>query len=143
VDAQKERYIIYAVLGVVFIGLAIWGVAAYSSQRASKEADEKADTLLQKFDKAGLPELDKDQVVQQFGTDGGAVCESPVGSLAKALLKQNLSNGAGGPGQRPIISDRDVLEGQLLVVSTYCPEKAPKVSSLINDFHFDDVIKGE
>ena len=50
-----------------------------------------------------------------------------------------MSNGADGPGQRPIISDRDIALADTLIIDTYCPNKLPDFKSKIDKFKFDDI----
>jgi hypothetical protein len=54
---------------------------------------------------AGSPRIpDQGQIARAPGTDDGAACSDPSGAPKNALYRVNLANGAGGPGQRPIIA---------------------------------------
>ncbi|MFF1503416.1 hypothetical protein ACFVZR_26850 [Streptomyces sp. NPDC058316] len=55
--------------------------------------------------RAGCPGPDTGTVQRLLGTDRGIVCESPDDALRTALWRIQLSNGSGGPGQRPVIAD--------------------------------------
>ena len=138
---HKHPVWLYALLGAAAVALAIWGVAAYRGHKADQESQDKAQQLQQRFEAAGLPQFaDTDQIARTLGTDGGAVCETPGKSLADGFLKIQLSNGAGGPGQRPVTVAKEVLQGELLIVQTYCPEKLDKFKDFVDDLDFDNVI---
>jgi hypothetical protein len=62
-------------------------------------------------------------IVDVFGDDGGATCAKPNSALKRGLLLGELTNGAAGPGARPIIADNRVVQGQLLVMKVYCPDE--------------------
>jgi len=133
---------LYVLIGALVVGLAIWGVVAYRGHHASARAKAKAEELNQKFEANSLPTFaDTDDIARILGTDGGAVCEAPGKALTDALTKFNLANGAGGPGQRPVISDTDVLKGEFLIVQTYCPQKFGKFEDFFKDFDFDSVVR--
>ena len=140
--AHKHPTWMYIVIIVVLIALAIWGIAAYRGHKADEESQQKAEQLQQKFEAAGLPTFaDTDTIARLLGTDGGAVCDTPGKALAQGMLKLQLSNGAGGPGQRPVTVAREVVQGELLIVQTYCPDKLPDFQDFVDDLDFDDVVK--
>lgn len=133
---------LYVILGIVVVGLAIWGVIAYRGHKADEEAQQKAAQLQQKFEAAGLPQFaDTETIARTFGTDGGAACDTPGEALADGFLKLQLSNGAGGPGQRPVTVARQVVLGEILIIQTYCPDKLGDFQDFVNDLDFDNVIK--
>jgi hypothetical protein len=132
---------LYISIGVVLVALATWGVIAYRGHHASARANAKAEQLNQKFEANGLPTFaDTEDIARLLGTDGGAVCDTPGKTLSQALTKFNLANGAGGPGQRPVISDTDVLKGEYLIVQTYCPQKLEDFKDFFKDLDFDSVV---
>ena len=53
-----------------------------------------------------------------------------------------ITNGAGGPGARPVIADRNLLKGQLLVIKVYCPEYIDDFQEFADDLKTADVAKG-
>jgi hypothetical protein len=139
---HKHPVWLYVLLGVVVVGLAIWGVAAYRGHHETQQAEQKAEQLQQKFAAAGLPQFaDTEDIAKTLGTDGGAACDTPGRALADGFLKIQLSNGADGPGQRPVTVARDVLLGELLIVQTYCPDRVEAFKNYFDNFDFDDVIK--
>jgi hypothetical protein len=78
-------------------------------------------------------------VITCVDRDGGAGCANPDSALQQARWQQGMSNGADGPGQRPIISDRDIALADTLIIDTYCPNKLPDFKSKIDKFKFDDI----
>ena len=133
---------LYVLLGCVVVGLAIWGVIAYRGHKDMQAANTKAQQLQDTFKAAGLPTYpDTLQVARTLGTDGGAVCETPD-TFAKAFLKLQLSNGAAGPGQRPVRVANQTLKGELLIIQTYCPKKLSEFQKFVNTLNFADVVRG-
>jgi hypothetical protein len=139
-SAEGDR-LVYGIIIAVLVLLAIIGVITYSSNEESAEAQQLAAELTQKFEAAGLrtPE-DLDILVRSLGTDGGAVCENPGNALGRALLFDNLTNGASFVGRRPVIADTRLLQGELLILDTYCPETVQEFRDKFDDLKTDDVI---
>jgi hypothetical protein len=133
---------IYWIIGGVLVVLCVVGLVTYSGNKETKEAQDKAQQLTQKFQSAGLrvPE-DQNVFVRSLGTDGGAVCDNPASALGKAALIDTITNGADFVGRRPVIIDRRVLKGEALILQTYCPEKLPDYQSKIDDLKTDDTLK--
>jgi hypothetical protein len=140
--AHKHPTRLYIVIIVVLVALSIWGIAAYRGHKADEEAQQKAEQLQQKFEAAGLPTFaDTDEIEKTLGTDGGAVCAEPDKSLTQGFLKLQLANGAGGPGQRPVTVAKETVQGQILIMQTYCPDKLPDFQDFVDDLDFDDVVR--
>jgi hypothetical protein len=133
---------IWWVVGGVVVVLVVIGLITYSSGSDSREAQRKAQELTQKFEDAGLrvPQ-DQDILTRSLGTDGGAVCENPLNALGKANLLNTMVNGASFVGQRPVIVDRSTLQGELLILETYCPDKLQAYKDKIEQFKTDNVLK--
>lgn len=139
---HRERQIMYAVAGVVVLVLVIVGLVVHSANAQTKEAKAKADQLIAALQRHGVQNPpSQEQIVGVLGTDGGATCDNPSKSLAKASLFSLLMNGAAGPGMRPIIADSSALKGQLLILQIYCPDQFPQVQDLVNKLKTADVIK--
>ena len=51
-----------------------------------------------------------------------------------------MFNGADFVGRRPVRVDRRVIQGQLLIMETYCPDKLQDFKDDFQDLKFDDVI---
>ena len=136
--------LLYSALAAVVIGLMIIGLFAYTGKQENEQAQQKAQELTQKLQQAGLRAPDQDIIVRTLGDDGGAVCETAEdadGGLAKAILYDQLANGASHVGRRPVIVDRRVVQGAALIVETYCPEQIEQLRETIDDLEYDDVIE--
>jgi hypothetical protein len=133
---------IYWTIGAVVVVLMIIGVITYSSGKDDRQAQQKAEQLTQKLEAAGLPVPEnQDTLTSVLGTDGGAVCENPLSALGKALLYDQLTNAGSFVGRRPVIVDKHILQGEALILQTYCPDKYEKYQDKINDLKTDNTIK--
>ena len=141
-STDRQRRTIYIVAGVVVLVLLVVGLFTYRSAKSSQQAEQKATQLIAALAAAGAPTPSKDMVVRVLGDDGGALCDDPAGGLRKAILFDQLTNGAGGPGMRPVIADRRVVAGQLLVLKIYCPDKLPSFQEVVDNLNLDNVVKG-
>ena len=129
-------------LGGVLLMLTILGLITYSSNERTAQAEQKAQELTQKLEDAGLRAPVSDDVfIRTFGTDGGNVCDNPGSALGHATLLSLMTNGASHVGQRPVIVDRRLIQGQLLIMETYCPDELDEFRDKVEDLDFDDVIK--
>lgn len=133
---------IYWIIAVAVVALAIFGVVAYDQAQDDEEARAKAQQLTQKLQQGGLVVPDQDTIVASLGNDGGAVCENPANALGKAILADQLTNGASHVGRRPVIADSRFVEGELLILQTYCPEEAQEFKDEVVDaLKFDDTVE--
>jgi hypothetical protein len=121
-QSPRERTWIYIVVGAISIVLVVLGLVLFDSAKETKEAEAKADQYIAALETVGVPAPPRDEVVRVLGSDGGATCDDPNDALSRATLKSVMSNGAAGPGMRPVIFDRRYLAGQLLILKIYCPE---------------------
>ena len=138
---SRSGHLLYWIIGAIAVVLAIVGLFTYSAHKATAEAQDKAQQLTQSFEQAGLAvPQDQDIIVKTLGTDGGAVCDNPGDALGKAVLFDQLVNGAAGPGRRPVIVDRRILRGQALIMQIYCPDKLQDYQDTINDLKFDNTL---
>ena len=134
--------LIYWIVGATVVLLMVIGLFTYSAANDDEEAQAKAAELTQKFEQAGLPvPEDQDILVRTLGNDGGAVCDNPADALGRALLLDQLSNGASHVGRRPVIADRRAVLGQALIMETYCPDELEEFRQNFDDLKYDDVIK--
>jgi hypothetical protein len=132
---------IYWSVGAVVIVLTIIGLITYSGKKEDQQAQQKAEQLTQKLQKAGLPVPDQDILTRTLGTDGGNVCDNPASALGKALLNDQITNGADFVGRRPIIIDRRVVLAEALILQTYCPDKVKDYQDKIDDLKYDNTLK--
>jgi len=134
--------LLYWIIGATVVLLMVVGLLTYSSHESTEEAQAKAAELTQKFEQADLPvPEDQDILIRTLGDDGGAVCDNPADALGRAILLDQISNGASFVGRRPVIIDRRALLGQALIMETYCPDELATFRENFDDLKFDDVIK--
>lgn len=141
VHDDKRTWIYWVAVGLLVVFMVI-ALVTFSSARSSAKANEKADQLIAAMADVGADPPSRDQVVRVLGDDGGAICEDPADALKRAVFNSLLSNGAAGPGQRPIIADERVIKFEVLVISIYCPDELEDFVSEFEDFDFEDVIRG-
>ncbi len=122
-SSRRHRVLGYLVAGVVTGALLVAGSLLYHSARSDAEAGAKADQLIARLGQAGARVPAHDQVVRLLGTDGGTICVDPASALTRATSDSGISNGAGGPGARPVRSPATVVRGETFVVEIYCPGK--------------------
>jgi len=138
-QSTRERSWIYITALVVLGVLVVAGLIAFSSARETRNAEEKADELIAALEDAGARTPDRDQIVRVLGEDGGATCENPNDALSRAVLLSQLSNGATGPGARPVVADSRVFQGQKLIIEIYCPDELDDFNEFVDDLETDDV----
>lgn len=130
--ASEHRWLYVGAI-VLLVALAVVGVIRYNNVSTDREATDKANQLADAAVAAGYPRPNISTVKRALGTDGGQACEKPGTALTTALWKINLANGATGPGQRPVISDRRAVQAEKKVLEIYCPDKLHKIEDKIND----------
>ncbi|MGH3041967.1 MAG: hypothetical protein ACRDNG_09570 [Gaiellaceae bacterium] len=132
---------LYWIVGGTLAVLLVVMLVAWEYDRSSEEADQKAGELIAAFEADGLPTpANPDQIARVLGTDGGAICETAGEDIPQGLLRIHLGVG-GAFYTRPVTVDRRVLQGELLVVETYCPERLDDFREFVEDHDFDDVIR--
>jgi hypothetical protein len=58
-------------------------------------------------------------------------------------IKYGLAtNGAAGPGLRPVIADNPLVQVGLAVVKTYCPQELPEFPQTAEQFKTADLVNG-
>ncbi|MBB5873976.1 Tfp pilus assembly protein FimT [Allocatelliglobosispora scoriae] len=139
-DPRKQRMVAYVLLGAVTLIAIVSGLVIFNGAKATKQANTKASELATELTAAGLPAPDQQQIARALGSDGGAACSDPSNSLKRAMLYAGITNGAAGPGQRPVIGDSKIVQGQRLIIKVYCPDQLADFDKLVADLDFDDVI---
>jgi hypothetical protein len=143
VDKTKTNWITYLVLGVIFFFLAVIALFVFQTAKEGAQEQAKADEFTAALTAAGLTAPSKDQIVRTLGTDGGAVCAADPGSgLLRASVNAHLTNGAAGPGQRPVIAPANAVEGIKIIIQVYCPENLDEFNEYVAGLKLDDVLKG-
>ena len=141
VMTESNHNWLYWAIGGVALVLCVIGLVTYSAKKENQQAQAKAQELTQKLEAAGLrTPVDEKVFVRTLGDDGGAVCDNPGESYGKALLHEQLTNGADFVGRRPVIVDRDILRGVALILDTYCPDQLQHYQDAINDLKTDDTV---
>jgi Tfp pilus assembly protein FimT len=138
-ESKRERSWIYITALVVLGVLVVAGLLAFNSARETRNAEDKADELIAALEDAGARTPDRDQIVRVLGEDGGATCENPNDALSRAILLSQLSNGATGPGARPVVADSRVFQGQKLIIEIYCPDELDDFNEFVDGLETDDV----
>ena len=141
-DERRTRRTTWLVFTVIFILLTALGLLFFRSTASTERAREKAGQLSAEFASAGLRVPSTDQIVNVLGDDGGATCDDPNSALKRGALLGALTNGAAGPGQRPVIADNKAVQGQLLVIKVYCPKELDEFRQTVEDLKLDNVAKG-
>jgi hypothetical protein len=140
-DEKRTRRTTYLVLGVVLLLLLGTALLFFRSARSTEQAEQKADQLIAALSAKGLRTPKKEQIVTILGDDGGAVCADPNAALSRSILYGQLTNGAAGPGTRPVIADNRALQGQLLIISIYCPDQLAAFAEWAADLKLAGVVK--
>ncbi|GAA3349285.1 hypothetical protein GCM10020358_70820 [Amorphoplanes nipponensis] len=141
-DTDRTRRTTYIVLAVALLLLTGVALLMFGSARSDARAEEKADQYIAELSANGLGTPSRDRIVQVLGDDGGALCADPASALNRAALYGALTNGAGGPGARPVIADHKVLRGQLLAIKVYCPEELENFTEVVDGLTYADVAQG-
>ena len=138
----NTRRITYIVIGAVLLVLLIVALIAFNSNKETQAAEQKADQLIATLGQAGLRAPPKDQVVRVLGDDGGTVCADPQLALKKTIMYGLATNGAAGPGLRPVIGDNLLTQAGLAVIKTYCPDQLPDFPQTAEEFKTADLVNG-
>jgi Tfp pilus assembly protein FimT len=136
---RRERTVIYVVTVALLVILGVIAVIMFLTAREGAQAQDKAEQFIASLEAEGVDvNLTPEQVARVLGDDGGVVCADPGSALTRALLLDRLSNGAGGPGQRPIIAEDRLVQGELLIIETYCPDELEDFQQFIDDLNTVD-----
>ena len=138
-QTKRERSWIYYTALAVLGALAVIALFTFAGAKETREAQDKADQLISALEDAGARTPDRDQIVRVLGDQGGATCANPNDALSRAILHSQLTNGATGPGMRPVIADSRVVQGQLLIIEIYCPDELDEFKAYVDDLKTDDV----
>ena len=135
----RERTWLYIVVGVLVVVLIVVGLFTYHSAKTTAAAEAKADQFIAALGADGVPaplKVERDRVLEG---NGGATCGDPNNTMNSAILYSTLSNGAAGPGMRPVVFDKTMLGGQLLILKIYCPEELPSMQKFVDKLKSADV----
>jgi hypothetical protein len=140
---HRHNAIVYWLIGGAALVLVVVGLIAYRGAKQDQAANQKADQFISQLRAAGVQRVPStDQVARVLGTDGGSTCQDPGNALRRSTLFGMLTNGAGGPGIRPVIADTNLIRrGQLLIIQTYCPDQLDSIKSWFDDLRHGDVVR--
>jgi hypothetical protein len=142
-STQKDRRLVYIVITVALVLLLIICLVFYRRAESNQEAQDKANQLIAALQQAGVRAVpSQEQIAGVLGDDGGAICKNPASALRQALLFSQLTNGAGGPGIRPVIADSKIFKGELLVIQIYCPDELPQFQQMVEQLKTAGVAGG-
>ncbi|WP_157845551.1 hypothetical protein [Kitasatospora phosalacinea] len=117
------------------------GLLSFTQQHDTDESFRRADELVSKLQENGCPTPDREQVARTPGTDGGAVCEDPASALKTGLHRVPMSDGAAGPGQRPVIVASRAVQAEESILGVYCPDQPAGYQEKIKDIKTDDTVR--
>lgn len=137
-QSRRERSWIYITSCILLGAVLIAGLIAFRGARETARAEDKADELIAALEEQGARTPDRDLIVRVLGDDGGATCQDPNAALNKATLFSLLSNGASGPGLRPVVAESRAVRGQLLIIETYCPDELDDFKKFVDDLETDE-----
>lgn len=139
----RERRAIYLTIAAIIAVLLVVALVVHRSGTKTRESEAKADQLISALQAAGLRAPARNTIVRVLGSDGGAVCANPGQALNKASLLAQLTNGAAGPGVRPVIAVSRVVRGETLVIKTYCPDKLADFQKVLDSLDLSEgVVNG-
>jgi glutamate:GABA antiporter len=137
----KSRDVVPWLVGGLLVVLAALGIVVFKQGHDDRIARDRADQLVSLYRSHDLSvPVSHKTIVRVFGTDGGAVCDNPNGSLTRAIQNQQLASG-GNVGSRPIRADRRVVTGEELILQVYCPSKLPAYRRYVDSKRYDRVIR--
>ncbi|WP_330241993.1 hypothetical protein [Streptomyces sp. NBC_00525] len=138
--ASEHRWLYVGAI-VLLVALAVVGVVQYEKVKANNQATRKAEQLADAAEEAGYPRPDVGTIARTLGDDGGQVCEKPGSALKSALWKISLSNGATGPGIRPVIGDTQAVRAEAKILEIYCPDKLDKIEDKLDDLKTENTVR--
>ncbi|MGW8565975.1 hypothetical protein [Isoptericola sp. NPDC055881] len=135
----RRRWITYtaaAILVLVLGAIMMIQFAGHQDRQDEREAEQKAATLHAAFADIGITAFSEETIARVLGSDGGGFCTDPA-ALVDATANLGASNGAAGPGLRPSVLDERRLQGDRLVIETYCPEQLDAFEAYVDSLNLD------
>ncbi|MGW4353264.1 hypothetical protein ACWELJ_14405 [Nocardia sp. NPDC004582] len=141
---ERTRRLVYIAVAAVLVAVAVAGVIMFQQTRTrDDDAMSKARELSSRLEAAGLAAPDPTTIADSLGKDGGLVCQDPSSPLIKARYRASISNGAAGPGSRPVIADDEVLKATALAITTYCPDRLAAYLKSVGDLKTGDTVDSD
>ncbi|MDR7083934.1 Tfp pilus assembly protein FimT [Arthrobacter ginsengisoli] len=132
-STKRGRSVLYIVSMILLVVFAVIALVNFRSARETQQSLEKADQLIATIEAAGGTAPQREQIARVLGDDGGAVCANPNDALSRATFLSQLSNGATGPGSRPVIANARIVQGELAILQIYCPDELAEFQQFIDD----------
>jgi len=132
--ARRCTAILAAALG---IGLGACTPAGSASDPDSDAAQALAAQFDENLAAAGLPAVDIATATALYGTDGGVSCEN-VGELQHELSLSQFGNNSGN--LRRVVLDPTLVEYDLVVIETYCPDQVDAFQEVIDELKQEETI---
>ncbi|MFJ4656603.1 hypothetical protein ACIP5Y_35515 [Nocardia sp. NPDC088792] len=139
----EARRLVYVSVSVVLVAIAVAGVIIFNQHRVNDTALRRAQVLQTRLSAAGLASPDPRVIADSLGEDGGLVCQNPSSPLIKARYEASITNGASGPGTRPIIADKDVFTATALAIEVYCPDRLASYLEETGTLKKGDTVKSD
>jgi type II secretory pathway pseudopilin PulG len=131
-STKRGRSVIYIVSMILLVIFAVVALLNFRSARETQQSLAKADQLIAEINAAGGTAPSREQIARVLGDDGGAVCANPNDALSRATFHSQLTNGATGPGNRPVIANDRIAKGELAIIKIYCPDKLADFQQFID-----------
>ncbi|HEX9225670.1 MAG TPA: hypothetical protein VF885_03300 [Arthrobacter sp.] len=132
-STKRGRSVTYIVATILLVVFAVIALLNFRSARETQQSLEKADQLISEINAAGGTAPSREQIARVLGDDGGAVCANPNEALSRATFQSQLTNGAAGPGIRPVIAPERVARGELAIIKVYCPEELAEFQQFVDE----------
>ncbi|MEY9776500.1 hypothetical protein [Arthrobacter sp. MW3 TE3886] len=132
-STKRSRSVVYIVAMVLLVLFAVVALLNFRSARETQQSLAKADQLIAEINAAGGTAPSREQIARVLGDDGGAVCANPNNALSRATFHSQLTNGATGPGNRPVIANDRVAKGELAIIKIYCPDQLADFQQFIDN----------
>ena len=132
-STKRGRSVVYIVAMILLVVFAVTALVMFRHARETQQSLAKADQLIATIEAAGGTPPSREQIARVLGDDGGAVCANPNNALSRATLQGQLTNGATGPGNRPVIANARIAIGELAILKVYCPDQLAEFQEYIND----------
>ena len=139
--SRRERTWIYVTACVLLGVLVLVALLTWREGRENARAREKADEMVALLQENGVASPDRDRIIRVLGDDGGATCADPNEALNRAVVLTLLTNGATGPGIRPVVADSRAVRGQVLIMQVYCPDELDEFREFVDDLKTDEHVK--
>jgi len=136
----RRRWITYTAAAVLLLlvgAIMMIQFAGHQDRQDEREAEQKAATLHAAFADIGITAFTEETIARVLGSDGGGFCTDPA-ALVDATANLGSANGAAGPGIRPSVLDERRLEGDRLVIETYCPDQLDEFDAYVDSLNLDD-----